>query len=101
MVTKIHEKNNKTIAKTKKISYTKIIEKKEKTKGGSHGKNKRWNPWKTRERERESLNIEDKGFNSIAKKLYIKYQNLKINLTETRSPTSDIGYPTSAKLIFK
>ena len=26
---KIHEKNNKTIAKTKKISYTKFIEKRE------------------------------------------------------------------------
>ena len=34
------------------------------------------------ERERARLNIEDKGFKSIAKKLYIKYQNLKINLTE-------------------
>ena len=45
-----------------------------------------------RERERESLNIEDKGFNCIAKKLYIKYQNLKINLTEVGSQKSDIRY---------
>ena len=54
-----------------------------------------------RERERESLNIEDKGFNSIAKKLYIKYQNLKINLTEVGNQRSDVGLLTSVKLIFK
>ena len=45
-----------------------------------------------RERERESLNIKDKGFNCIAKKLYIKYQNLKINLTEVGNQKSDIRH---------
>ena len=85
------------------MSYTKIIEKKRKQKEEVYERNKRWNPWKTREREREreSLNIEDKGFNSIAKKLYIKYQNLKINLTEVGNQRSDVGLLTSVKLIFK
>ena len=48
-----------------------------------------------RERERESLNIEDKGFNCIAKKLYIKYQNLKINLTEVRNRKSEVRHQIS------
>ena len=45
-----------------------------------------------RERERESLNIKDIGFNCIAKKLYIKYRKMKINLTEVGSQKSDIGH---------
>ena len=50
-----------------------------------------------RERERESLNIKDIGFISIAKKLYIKYKELKINKrrSEIRCHTSDIRYQTS------
>ena len=50
-----------------------------------------------RERERESLNIEDIGFISIAKKLYIKYKKLKINKRrpEIRCQTSDIRYQTA------
>ena len=48
-----------------------------------------------RERERESLNIKDIGFNSIAKKLYIKYQNLKINLTDVGNQKSEVRHHTS------
>ena len=50
-----------------------------------------------RERERESLNIEDIGFISHSIKLYIKYKELKINKrrTEIRCQTSDIRYQTS------
>ena len=47
------------------------------------------------ERERERLNIKDKGFISIAKKLYIRYQNLKINLTEVGNQKSDIRHRIS------
>ena len=47
-----------------------------------------------REREREP-NIEDIGFNCIAKKLYIKYQNIKINLTEVRNRKSEVRHQIS------
>ena len=54
MVTKIHEKNNKTIAKTKKISYTKNIEKKRKQKEEDmEGTNAKTLARVERERERE------------------------------------------------
>ena len=45
----------------------------------------------------ESLNIEEIGFISIAKKLYIKYKKLKINKRrpEIRCQTSDIRYQTA------
>ena len=68
------------------MSYTKNIEKKRKQKEEvMEGTNA-----ETLEKL-ERLNIEDKGFNCIAKKLYIKYQNLKINLTEVGSQKSDTG----------
>ena len=50
------------------------------------------------ERERESLNIKDIGFISHSIKLYIKYKELKIKLTngigtsDIRHQTSDIRY---------
>ena len=47
-----------------------------------------------RERERESLNIKDIGFISHSIKLYIKYKELKIKLTNGIQ-TSDIRYLTS------
>ena len=47
-----------------------------------------------RERERESLNIKDIGFINIAKKLYIKYKELKINKrkAEYRSQRTEVRY---------
>ena len=47
------------------------------------------------ERERESLNIKDIGFINHSIKLYIKYKELKINLTEARNQMSDIRHPIS------
>ena len=47
------------------------------------------------ERERESLNLKDIGFISHSIKLYIKYKELKINLTEARNQMSDIRHPIS------
>ena len=44
-----------------------------------------------RERERESLNIKDIGFINNAEKLYIKYKELKIKLTD-RSQKSNIRF---------
>ena len=44
-----------------------------------------------RERERESLNIKDIGFINHSIKLYIKYKELKIKLTNGIR-TSDIWY---------
>ena len=48
-----------------------------------------------RERERESLNIKDIGFNCIAKKLYIKYRKMKINLTEVGNQKSEVRHRIS------
>ena len=48
-----------------------------------------------RERERESLNVKDIVFNSIAKKLYIKYRKMKINLTEVGSQKSEVRHRIS------
>ena len=53
MVTKIHEKNNKTIAKTKKISYTKIREKRKQKEEVMEGANAETLEKLERERERE------------------------------------------------
>ena len=68
------------------------MQKKRKTKGGSTDeRNKRYKPCKSRERERESLNIKDIGFINNAEKLYIKYKELKIKLTD-RSQKSNIRF---------
>ena len=45
--------------------------------------------------ERDSLNLKDIGFISHSIKLYIKYKELKINLTEARNQMSDIRHPIS------
>ena len=75
------------------MGYTKFIEKRE---------NKEKKGWKEQtlkqlKYQRERLNIKDIGFISIAKKLYIKYKELKINKRrpEIRCQTSDIRYQTS------
>lgn len=66
------------------------MQKKRKTKGGSTDeRNKRYKPCKSR--ERESLNIKDIGFINNAEKLYIKYKELKIKLTD-RSQKSNIRF---------
>ena len=93
-ITKNSIKNDKNIAKKYKMSYTKIIEERE---------NKRRNFMEETnaesieklERERESFNVKDIGFNSIAKKLYIKYRKIKINLTEVGNQKSEVRHRIS------
>ena len=43
----------------------------------------------------ERFNIKDIGFINHSIKLYIKYTELKINLTEARKQMSDIRHPIS------
>ena len=87
---KFQQKNTKNIAKTYKIRYTKIIEEREnKRRNFMEGTNAK--SLEKLERERESLNIEDIGFISHSIKLYIKYKELKIKLTNGIG-TSDIWF---------
>ena len=83
------------LTKKHEMSYTENIEK-EKTIGGAmKGTNAKTVEILERERERESLNLKDIGFISHSIKLYIKYKELKINLTEARNQMSDIRHPIS------
>ena len=82
----------KQLTKDKKISYTKNIEKrKQKEEVLMKETNAKTVEVleRERERERESLNIKDIGFINHSIKLYIKYKELKIKLTNGIG-TSDI-----------
>ena len=69
------------MTKKYKISYTKNIEKRKHEEENMKETNAKTIEILERERERESCNLKNTDFISYAVKLYIKYRELKVKLT--------------------